>query len=170
MKGPSHLRRWDQIPSRESNPGHIDALPIDQLSTDERIRRARVIFPPIPLRVIQCHKKLLLHQELLMPFPWSVASLSCKLQREWIRQCELHRWDDRQGKNSAHFHKLRPNLKSWLGPCLYGVGPTSALLTWSRRTTCAKYHGLFYLSYPQISEVTKCPIMLWCCRFRISKT
>ena len=30
-----------------------------------------------------------------------------------------------------------------------------ALFTWSRRTTCAKDHGLFYLNYPEINEVGK---------------
>ena len=30
-----------------------------------------------------------------------------------------------------------------------------SLFTWSRRTTCAKDHRLFYLHYPQINEVRK---------------
>ena len=31
-----------------------------------------------------------------------------------------------------------------------------ALFTWSRRTTRAKDHRLFYLNYPQVNEVEKC--------------
>ena len=48
-----------------------------------------------------------------------------------------------QNKQTFRMFSLR-NLSAFL-----------VLFTWTRRTTCAKDHGLFYLNYPQINKVGK---------------
>ena len=53
----------------------------------------------------------------------------------------------RQYESFGEFSFLSHVLAAWSAFC--------ALFSWSRRTTCAKDHGLFYLYYPQIKDVWK---------------